>query len=88
MRRALVCSYYAPQPDRDTGSRRVQELIESLRARVTIIIVTHNMQQAQRISDWTGFLYLGEMIEFDRTEKMFTNPGSKLTEQNITGRFG
>jgi len=46
------------------------------------------MQQAQRISDWTGFLYLGEMIEFDRTEKMFTNPGNKLTEQYITGRFG
>jgi phosphate transport system ATP-binding protein len=71
-----------------TATLRIEELIESLRSRVTIIIVTHNMQQAQRISDWTGFLYLGEMIEFDRTEKMFTNPGNKLTEQYITGRFG
>ena len=66
----------------------IEELIDSLRGRVTIVIVTHNMQQAQRISDWTGFLYLGEMVEFDRTEKMFTNPGNKLTEQYITGRFG
>ena len=71
-----------------TATLRIEELIESLREKVTIVIVTHNMQQAQRISDWTGFLYLGEMIEFDRTEKMFTNPGNKLTEQYITGRFG
>jgi phosphate transport system ATP-binding protein len=71
-----------------TATLRIEELIESLKDKVTIIIVTHNMQQAQRISDWTGFMYLGEMIEFDRTEKMFTNPGNKLTEQYITGRFG
>ncbi len=71
-----------------TATLRIEELIDSLRDKVTIIIVTHNMQQAQRISDWTGFLYLGEMIEFDRTEKVFTNPGNKLTEQYITGRFG
>jgi phosphate transport system ATP-binding protein len=71
-----------------TATTRIEELIDSLRDRVTIVIVTHNMQQAQRISDWTGFLYLGEMVEFDHTEKMFTNPGNKLTEQYITGRFG
>jgi phosphate transport system ATP-binding protein len=71
-----------------TATLRIEELIDSLRGKVTIVIVTHNMQQAQRISDWTGFLYLGEMVEFDRTEKMFTNPGNKLTEQYITGRFG
>ncbi|MBK8098723.1 MAG: phosphate ABC transporter ATP-binding protein [Planctomycetes bacterium] len=71
-----------------TATLRIEELIDSLRNRVTIIIVTHNMQQAQRIADWTGFLYLGSMVEFDRTEKVFTNPGNKLTEQYITGRFG
>jgi len=71
-----------------TATLRIEELIESLKDRVTIIIVTHNMQQAQRISDWTGFLYLGEMIEFGRTERIFTNPSNKLTEQYITGRFG
>jgi len=71
-----------------TATLRIEELIESLRNRVTIVIVTHNMQQAQRISDWTGFLYLGEMVEFDRTDKIFTNPANKLTEQYITGRFG
>ncbi|HLU39553.1 MAG TPA: phosphate ABC transporter ATP-binding protein PstB [Planctomycetota bacterium] len=71
-----------------TATLRIEELIESLKDKVTIVIVTHNMQQAQRIADWTGFLYLGEMVEFDRTEKMFTNPASELTEQYITGRFG
>jgi phosphate transport system ATP-binding protein len=71
-----------------TATLRIEELMESLKERVTIVIVTHNMQQAQRISDWTGFLYLGEMIEFGRTERLFTNPGNELTEQYITGRFG
>jgi phosphate transport system ATP-binding protein len=67
---------------------RIEDLIGELRERVTIIIVTHNMQQAARVSDYTAFMYLGEMIEFDRTEKMFTTPGKKLTEEYITGRFG
>jgi phosphate transport system ATP-binding protein len=71
-----------------TATLRIEELIDSLRDKVTIVIVTHNMQQAQRISDWTGFLYLGDMVEFDRTERVFTNPSNKLTEQYITGRFG
>jgi phosphate transport system ATP-binding protein len=67
---------------------RIEDLIGELRERVTIIIVTHNMQQAARVSDYTAFMYLGELIEFDRTSKMFTTPGKKLTEEYITGRFG
>jgi phosphate transport system ATP-binding protein len=67
---------------------RIEELVSSLRERVTIIIVTHNMQQAARVSDFTAFMYLGELVEFDRTEKIFTNPSNKLTEEYITGRFG
>lgn len=67
---------------------RIEELVHELRRRVTIIIVTHNMQQAARISDYTGFMYLGELIEFGRTDKVFQTPTSKLTEQYVTGRFG
>jgi phosphate transport system ATP-binding protein len=59
-----------------------------LKNEITIIIVTHNMQQAARISDWTGFVMLGELIEFDATEKIFTSPSKKLTEDYVTGRFG
>lgn len=67
---------------------KIEELIVSLKDRVTIIIVTHNMQQAARISDWTGFMMLGELIEYDKTDKIFTVPSNKLTEEYITGRFG
>lgn len=67
---------------------KIEELIIQLKSEVTIIIVTHNMQQAARISDWTGFMMLGELIEFDKTDKMFTNPSNKLTEDYVTGRFG
>jgi len=67
---------------------KIEELLVNLKKDVTIIIVTHNMQQAARVSDMTGFLYLGELIEFDATEKIFTNPGVKQTEDYITGRFG
>ncbi len=67
---------------------KIEELIVQLKNDVTIIIVTHNMQQAARISDWTGFMMLGELIEFDKTDKMFTAPSEKLTEDYITGRFG
>ena len=70
------------------ATSRIEELVSSLRERVTIIIVTHNMQQAARVSDFTAFMYLGELIEFDVTDKMFTNPSNKLTEEYITGRFG
>jgi|SRR5687767_1454035 len=70
------------------ATSRIEELVGALRERVTIIIVTHNMQQAARVSDFTAFMYLGELIEFDVTDKIFTNPSNKLTEEYITGRFG
>jgi phosphate transport system ATP-binding protein len=70
------------------STAKIEELIISLKGRVTIIIVTHNMQQAARISDWTAFMMLGELIEYDKTEKIFTVPSNKLTEEYITGRFG
>jgi len=67
---------------------KIEDLAVELKKEVTIIIVTHNMQQAARISDWTGFMMLGDLIEFDRTETIFTHPSQKLTEDYITGRFG
>jgi phosphate transport system ATP-binding protein len=70
------------------ATARIEELVNELRTKVTIIIVTHNMQQAARVSDYTAFMYLGELVEFDKTDKMFTNPSKKLTEEYITGRFG
>ena len=63
-------------------------MIETLKARYTVVIVTHNMQQAARVSGYTAFMMLGEVVEFDRTDKIFTNPANKLTEDYITGRFG
>jgi phosphate transport system ATP-binding protein len=71
-----------------TATLKIEELIMELKKEVTIIIVTHNMQQAARVSDYTAFMYLGEIIEFDKTNKVFTNPSKKLTEDYITGRFG
>ncbi len=71
-----------------TATSKIEELIMQLKKEVTIIIVTHNMQQAARVSDYTAFMYLGEIIEFDRTDKIFTRPSKKLTEDYITGRFG
>ncbi|MGB9764864.1 MAG: phosphate ABC transporter ATP-binding protein PstB [Candidatus Saccharicenans sp.] len=70
------------------ATAKVEELIHQLKKDYTVIIVTHNMQQAARVADFTAFLWLGELIEFDRTEKIFTNPKNKLTEDYITGRFG
>lgn len=67
---------------------KIEELIYRLRGLYTVIIVTHNMQQAARVSDYTGFMYLGKLIEVDSTEKMFKNPGNKQTEDYVTGRFG
>ena len=67
---------------------KVEELIEELSADYTIVIVTHNMQQASRASDFTAFMYLGELIEYGPTERIFTAPDKKQTEQYITGRFG
>ncbi|MDH4099538.1 MAG: phosphate ABC transporter ATP-binding protein PstB [Nitrospirota bacterium] len=70
------------------ATAKIEELVLDLRERYTIIIVTHNMQQAARVSDWTAFLYMGNLIEFDETGKIFTNPANKQTEEYITGRFG
>jgi phosphate transport system ATP-binding protein len=67
---------------------RIEQLVEELKSEYTIVIVTHNMQQAARVSDQTAFMYMGELIEFDQTEKIFTKPGKKQTEDYITGRFG
>ena len=71
-----------------TATARIEELVTELKQRITIVIVTHNMQQAARVSDFTAFMYEGQLVEFDRTEKMFTNPSNKLTEEYVTGRFG
>lgn len=70
------------------STAKIEELIAELRRDYTIIIVTHNMQQAARVSDYTGFFYLGKLIEFNPTEKLFTRPDEKQTEEYITGRFG
>jgi phosphate transport system ATP-binding protein len=70
------------------STAKIEELIDELSADYTIVIVTHNMQQASRASDYTAFMYLGELIEFGPTEKIFTAPDKKHTEQYITGRFG
>lgn len=67
---------------------RIEELLHALKERLTIVIVTHNMQQAARVSDLTGFFLLGELIEFDDTKKIFTNPAESRTEDYVTGRFG
>jgi phosphate transport system ATP-binding protein len=71
-----------------TATARIEELVTELKKQVTIVIVTHNMQQAARISDYTAFMYEGRVVEYDRTEKIFTNPSAKLTEEYVTGRFG
>jgi phosphate transport system ATP-binding protein len=70
------------------ATSRIEQLVEELKHDYTIVIVTHNMQQAARVSDRTAFMYLGELIEFDVTEKIFTKPSKKQTEDYITGRFG
>lgn len=70
------------------STAKIEELIHDLKKKYTIVIVTHNMQQAARVSDLTAFFYLGELIEFDRTTKIFTNPSQKQTEDYISGRFG
>jgi len=70
------------------STSKIEELIDELKAQYTIAIVTHNMQQAARVSEFTAFMYLGDLIEFDRTEKIFTAPSVKKTEEYVTGRFG
>ncbi|MFN4990202.1 MAG: phosphate ABC transporter ATP-binding protein PstB [Ignavibacteria bacterium] len=70
------------------STAKIEELIEELKDSYTIVIVTHNMQQAARVSDSTGFFYMGDLIEFDKTRTLFTSPSKKETEDYITGRFG
>ncbi len=67
---------------------KIEELIHELKLKYTIVIVTHNMQQAARVSDYTAFFMLGELVEYDKTSKIFTNPAKKITEDYVTGRFG
>jgi phosphate transport system ATP-binding protein len=70
------------------STAKIEELIDDLSEQYTIAIVTHNMQQAARVSEYTAFMYLGELIEFDRTRRIFTSPEKKQTQDYITGRFG
>ena len=70
------------------ATSRIEDLIHELKQDYTVIIVTHNMQQAARVSDYTAFMYLGKLIEYDETNKMFTTPEKKQTQDYITGRFG
>ena len=70
------------------ATSKIEDLIGELKQEYTIVIVTHNMQQAARVSDFTAFLYIGELVEYNDTDKIFTNPSEERTEQYITGRFG
>ena len=70
------------------ATAKIEDLMTVLKQSYTVIIVTHNMQQAARVSEFTGFFMLGEVVEFDTTERIFTAPSNKLTEDYITGRFG
>jgi len=71
-----------------TATAKIEELIVSLKQQYTVVIVTHNMQQASRIADYTAFLYVGRLIEYDKTTTLFETPHEELTERYITGRFG
>ena len=99
MQRLCIARAIAVQPDiilmdepcsalDPIATSHIEDLIDELKQEYTVIIVTHNMQQAARVSDYTAFLYLGELIEFDETNKMFTAPSKKQTQDYITGRFG
>jgi phosphate transport system ATP-binding protein len=99
MQRLCIARAVAVQPDiilmdepcsalDPIATSHIEDLIDVLQQEYTVIIVTHNMQQAARVSDYTAFLYLGELIEFDETNKMFTTPSKQQTQDYITGRFG
>jgi phosphate transport system ATP-binding protein len=99
MQRLCIARAIAVQPDiilmdepcsalDPVATSHIEDLMDELKQEYTVIIVTHNMQQAARVSDYTAFLYLGELIEFDETNKMFTAPVKKQTQDYITGRFG
>jgi phosphate transport system ATP-binding protein len=70
------------------ATAKIEELLQALRLHYTLVIVTHNMQQAARVSDYTAFLYLGRLVEFDETSKLFVKPREQQTQDYITGRFG
>jgi phosphate transport system ATP-binding protein len=70
------------------STSKIEDLIYELKQQLTVVIVTHNMQQAARVAEWTGFFLLGDLVEFDKTEKIFTAPADKRTEDYVTGRFG
>ena len=70
------------------ATTKIEQLISELKSKYTVIIVTHNMQQAARISDYTGFMYIGELVEFGETAQIFEKPNEELTENYLTGRFG
>ena len=70
------------------ATAKIEDLMEDLKVKYTIVIVTHNMQQAARVSDYTGFMLMGELVEFGVTRELFTRPGDQRTEDYITGRFG
>ena len=70
------------------STSKIEELMEDLKKKYTVVVVTHNMQQAARVSDSTAFFYMGEMVEFGDTKKIFTNPDKVETQNYITGRFG
>jgi phosphate transport system ATP-binding protein len=97
--RLCIARALAPQPEvllldeptaslDPTGTQRIEELCHTLKASYTIVIVTHNLQQAARVSDYTAFFYLGELVEVGRTESLFRKPAEERTEAYITGRFG
>jgi phosphate transport system ATP-binding protein len=70
------------------ATAKIEDLIVQIAQKYTVVIVTHNMQQAARVSDYTGFMYLGKLIEFDKTTRIFEDPKEELTEKYMTGRFG
>jgi phosphate transport system ATP-binding protein len=70
------------------ATARIEELVDHLSERYTIVIVTHNMQQAARVSDYTAFMFMGELVEYGQTEQVFTKPGESKTRDYLTGRFG
>ena len=74
--------------DSPLSTGKVEELIKELKEELRIVIVTHNMQQAARISDFTAYFYLGSLVEYDKTDKVFTNPENQMTQEYIIGRFG
>ena len=97
--RLSIARTLAPEPDvilfdeptsalDPISTKKIEELMQELRGNITMLIVTHNMQQAARISDRTAFMYMGELIEDGPTDKMFTNPEKQMTEEYITGKFG